>query len=307
MNKGLALTALRWRVERNFACLGRFHLPADGDENTVAIACLLVRPFAWQSHSFRRLIAYGLTLDPAFRYAKTLMKQRDKKRVLLKGISKSRWTAYAAASMASAVACATNAEAVIHVVDVGEVFNGTTVSTSFMRAADSFQLAPGAAILLVNRAFAASDGYALFAIQAAKNASFDGFIAHSSSGGVSGVYASKLAFGANIAAGPFAPGVGTLAFENHAVHSQWLSPGQVYVGLKFDAGNGTQYGWVSLTMDGAGLNSFTLNSYAFGDVGDVVTAGEVPEPGSLALLAAGGTGLLAWRKRRAQKAATPAA
>ena len=55
-------------------------------------------------------------------------------------------------------------------------------------------------------------------------------------------------------------------------------------------------------MDGAPGNSFTVVDYAYGDAGDSVDTGQVPEPGSLALLALGGAGLIAWRKRRSAKA-----
>ena len=59
-------------------------------------------------------------------------------------------------------------------------------------------------------------------------------------------------------------------------------------------------------MDGAPGNTFTLVDYAYGDVGDGITAGQVPETGSLALLALGGVGLVAWRKRRAKAVTKPA-
>ena len=104
----------------------------------------------------------------------------------------------------------------------------------------------------------------------------------------------------NIATQPFAKSRGgSLAFGAGDTHSQWKSPGQGYIGFECNTGAGAQYGWVGITTKGtAGDNVFTINSHACGDVGDVVLAGEVPEPGSLALLAVGGAGILAWRKRR---------
>jgi hypothetical protein len=49
-------------------------------------------------------------------------------------------------------------------------------------------------------------------------------------------------------------------------------------------------------------NTFTLIDYAFGDVGEAIATGQIPEPNSLAFLAFGGAGLLAWRKWRTRVA-----
>ena len=229
-----------------------------------------------------------------------------KKQKTLSGVSNARWTAYAAAGAASAIACATNAEAVIHVFDVGEAVNASPGGIT----GTSAPLANSSAIIFAthSRNSSALQGHAFFGLlgfnAASRSVAFNGFT------GNGFAYVSKLAAGANIAALPFigsaaagrygslAEARGTLANEAGYTASQWLDKGQGYAGFKFNIGNGVQYGWVSITMDGAPGDSFTLDSYAYGDVGDTVFAGEVPEPGSLALLAVGGAGLLAWRKRR---------
>lgn len=72
-----------------------------------------------------------------------------------------------------------------------------------------------------------------------------------------------------------------------------------YVGLKWDVGAGDfRYGWarVDVTPDNGG--TATLYSYAYQTTPNApLAAGAIPEPSSLALLAAGG-GALALRRRR---------
>jgi hypothetical protein len=74
-----------------------------------------------------------------------------------------------------------------------------------------------------------------------------------------------------------------------------------YLGFKFtDPTNSavTDYGWAEIT-ESANQNTLTLVNAAY-DIGGPILAGQVPEPGSLALLASGAGCLAAWRLRRAK-------
>lgn len=74
-----------------------------------------------------------------------------------------------------------------------------------------------------------------------------------------------------------------------------------YVGLKWDVGGGNfNYGWARVDVSAANNGTATLLSFAYESTPNApIVAGAIPEPSSLALLAAGGGALVLKRRRKA--------
>ncbi len=227
------------------------------------------------------------------------MKAITLRRKPIANVSQARWIAYATAGAATTVAGVNSADATIHYSGViNQVVHGPNSQSSTVF---HFNLAPGASFSPFHFNVGSGSGIAAMGIFGPVSGMLNGFL--------SGYpYLSRLAAGVNPAShgfvspgsSAFFPGYGTLAFRGGYGNDQWLAPGIGFVGLKFNTGAGVQYGWVRLNMDGSPDNGYTMIDYAWADPNETILTGQIPEPGSLALLAVGAVGLLAWRKHRAK-------
>ncbi len=72
-----------------------------------------------------------------------------------------------------------------------------------------------------------------------------------------------------------------------------------FLGLRFDIAGQQHLGWAELSLQKGTPTSVTVLSYGYEtEAGQSIVAGDVPEPSSLALFAAGAAGLVALRRRR---------
>jgi len=235
-----------------------------------------------------------------------LEKHRKNRRGTKNLLDRARWAGYAAAGAATLMGTHEAAEAGIHYSGpVNHVVNGAT-SSRYVNAA-TFPIdanGDGKVDLVFSHQGVLSSTYS-----AAFGAAFVFGPIPPGVGQVAGfsvqgpqrtyAYAYNLPKGNLINSLPFVSG-GTMAFTSGFTYSQFVDS-DGYVGFKFESDEGTHFGWVQVDMDASPVNAFTVVDYAWGDVGDDVFAGEVPEPGSLGLLATGAVGLMLWRRKRRGK------
>lgn len=111
-------------------------------------------------------------------------------------------------------------------------------------------------------------------------------------------YVLALAEGDLIDATTVGPGFfGALAYGSYP-NSEFDSATDAYIGFSFPSGPNLFYAWMRVSIDNA-AGTFIIHDWAFEtEQGKGIHAGQVPEPGTLGLLAAGAAGVSALRRRR---------
>jgi hypothetical protein len=230
-----------------------------------------------------------------------------------------RWGAYAAAgiaTMAGAPACA-DAD-VIHTVYNQHIEDPDTSGSSPSTFSAALAAGPTGQAILRFRHMANSSHIGIAWASLFTNGTATGGLAGQTTQGYR--YPYNLPYGQPIQLiGQFTvgDGLGTLAYDAGYPNTQFGSAGTAYVAFRFNVGNGTQFGWARLTMDGRTAtlaNAYDLVEVAYAGPGESLSVGSltsgggaaVPESGSLGLLALGAVGLLTWRRFRRNSPLEPA-
>ena len=224
-------------------------------------------------------------------------------------ISNTRWLAYATAGTASAIVGAPCADAEIHysgkvdaVIDAERQQDDYVQLPLSNRASLVFDLFSSGGHSFYSSAFFLIKGKEI--VSAAARAYQTDVRTQLLSNVQSGSLISNGKFG-SIAGNP---GLGEL--KGVYGTGQFFNSGKGIIGFKFDNGFGTQYGWVRIKVSRTKdfKYRYRVEDYAWGDVGDPISAGQkrsidspiakIFKSGSLGLLAFGSMGLDAWRGAR---------
>lgn len=194
-----------------------------------------------------------------------------------------RRAAYSLAATAAAGA-ATNAEAAISYSGLQSIAVGSGFSQNIDLNSDGFN-----DVLFKNYNFVGGP------YQGASVNFFPGkFVGFSS--GLSYVSALNAGFmiDAASATGNFA---GSMAYGAANPNAQFNNVTDKYVGLTFPAGANNHFGWVRVDVNNA-AKTLLIKDWGYETTPSVGIPAGVPEPGTLGMLAAGGLGLAALRKKR---------
>ncbi len=231
-------------------------------------------------------------------------------------LSAARWTSYAIAAGAVAVAGTPTAEAEIH---YSGLVNFRLDQESRGTETHRFPLSQGVVLVGYRYVRGAVDNSATFFINGAAVSSAFRDIPSSATS-----VAAALPRGAVVSHGPFGFPFGFAEgrLQDYACEFRdFQEAGTYYIGFRFNNGAGMQYGWVRIKWGGCSRNAYIVKDYAWGDPGDHIKAGKkklhedetqvAPQAaknadaapradslGSLGLLALGAVGLQAWRRSR---------
>jgi hypothetical protein len=234
------------------------------------------------------------------------------------GIPHSRWTAYAAAGVASTLIPTAAVEAEIH---YSGRLNRHFEAPPGGRSDVSDPLENGISLRFLQTLHTSGrEGAAYMNVKNADQFFVGKYVTYG------GVYPAKLAPHASLSQLRFTGHCTTTTVFSHrfcngaligdffSAYGYWQDRGVGFIGFRFDSGQGTRYGWVRIKCTGERKFQFILVDYAWGDVGDTLSTGQkhstepadaVPASGSLGLLAVGALGLNAWRTQRNRSLRSP--